>query len=98
MSHPTVSMSRRIGLVHFHNQMVAATQCNIFILDKEAPPGCGPDMRMVILVGTQDKVMHAHQLVSGVYEEAKASYRPPRAYGETDALAAAMGDPRLVAA
>lgn len=42
-----------------HKELTAKTSCNIFIIDKEIPPGVPPDQRLVCLVGTEAQVAHA---------------------------------------
>jgi len=67
--------------------LLASTQCEIFVLDKEGPPpNFGPDQRLICLVGTPEVVAHAHAEVLSCLQSTRATggKRGADAFGAED--------------
>ena len=51
-----------------HRDLTAKTGANIFIMDKEPPPGQADDQRLIVLIGGMPQVSHAFAEVSAIVE------------------------------
>lgn len=69
-----------------YRKLLATTNCEIFVLDKEGPPpGFGFDQRLIVLMGTEAVVAHANVEINAIVEACKGKTSSPKSKGSPKA-------------